>query len=137
TLHRSLLLCAVLQVLYFKENYSSLVTTPLHESNNIVDTLIWPPKEELTNYDNSMEIDLVVVQETDETSIPYSECSFDYNSWKNWMMKSGTIVIDMLKQALRIKGQKFRELFAMDSKLQNQGSVIIETMLKYKPLQDV
>jgi hypothetical protein len=63
----------------------------------------------LPNYEESVEIDPeLVIQETDKAMIPYFERSFDYNSWKCWTLKSGSVVVDLLKKASRIQGHPLR-----------------------------
>ncbi|CAG8839133.1 21687_t:CDS:2, partial [Racocetra persica] len=59
-------------------------TPPPCENNSFLESSYTVFDKGLTNYKDGMKIDLeLVVQETDETAISYSECSFDYNSWKN------------------------------------------------------
>ncbi|CAG8577124.1 2927_t:CDS:2, partial [Diversispora eburnea] len=59
----------------------------------------------LPNFEERLEIDPeLVVQEVNEVMIPYSERSFDYNSWKSWNLKSGSVVNDLLKKASKAKG---------------------------------
>lgn len=63
----------------------------------------------LPNYEEGMEIDPeLVIQETDEITIPYSERSFDYNSWKSWKLKSGSVVTDLLNKASSVEGHPLR-----------------------------
>ncbi|CAJ0645603.1 1528_t:CDS:10, partial [Entrophospora sp. SA101] len=63
----------------------------------------------LSNYKVGMEIDpKLLIQETNEVTAPYSECSFNYISWKIWRLKSGSVVTDLLEKLSRTKGHPLR-----------------------------
>ncbi|CAG8619300.1 5720_t:CDS:2 [Funneliformis mosseae] len=45
----------------------------------------------------------LVLHETNESTIPYFERSFNYDSWKSFTLKYGSVIIDLLRvhQALK------------------------------------
>ncbi|CAG8539442.1 6688_t:CDS:10 [Ambispora gerdemannii] len=103
-----------------KKRQNRCTTPPPREDHSLMNTLIGSSKFSessqlavfvggIPNYEEGVEIDPeLAVQETDEAAIPYFERSFDHNSWKSWTLRSGSVVVDLLKKASRIKGHPLR-----------------------------
>ncbi|CAG8599110.1 15768_t:CDS:2 [Funneliformis mosseae] len=63
----------------------------------------------LPNYEDDINIDPeLILEETNEATIPYFERSFNHDSWKSWTLKSGSVVTDLLEKASSVKGHPLR-----------------------------
>ncbi|CAG8754808.1 13837_t:CDS:1, partial [Funneliformis mosseae] len=51
---------------------------------------------------------ILVLQETNESTIPYFECFFNYDSWKSLTFKSGSVVINLPERTSSVKDHPLR-----------------------------
>ncbi|RUP46636.1 hypothetical protein BC936DRAFT_146697, partial [Jimgerdemannia flammicorona] len=59
----------------------------------------------LGNYNGQKTDPEIFLNETDEDSdVEYCEPSFNFSEWENWTLKSGSAVVELLKEAASAKG---------------------------------
>ncbi|RUP46635.1 hypothetical protein BC936DRAFT_146697 [Jimgerdemannia flammicorona] len=63
----------------------------------------------LGNYNGQKTDPEIFLNETDEDSdVEYCEPSFNFSEWENWTLKSGSAVVELLKEAASAKGHWMR-----------------------------